>query len=45
MAKTMAIEEGRRIKPHTILRQAADHPVLPAFPESQYLSGFLLEIL
>ncbi len=45
MAKTKAIEEGRRIKPHTILRQAADHPVPPAFPESQYLSGFLLEIL
>ncbi len=44
MAKTMAIEEGRRIKPHTILRQAADHPVLSSFPESQYLSGFLLEI-
>lgn len=45
MAKTMAIEVGRKIRVHTTLTQAADHPVLPSFPESQYLSGFLLEIV
>ena len=44
MAKGVAREEGRTIKIHTNLMQAADHPTLPFFPESRYLSGFLLEV-
>lgn len=43
MAKGVAREEGRTMKVHTTLAQAADHPFLPLFPESRYLSGFLLE--
>ncbi len=44
MARQVAHEEGRRVNPRSVLSQAADHPVDPSCPESQYLSGFLLEV-
>ena len=44
MIKQVAQEEGRVLQIKTTLGQASDHPVDPAFPESRYLSGFLLEV-
>ncbi len=44
MAKQVAREEGRMMRIKARLGQASDHPTDPAFPESRYLSGFLLEV-
>ena len=44
MVKQVAQEEGRVLLIKTKLEQSSDHPVDPAFPESRYLSGFLLEV-
>jgi 23S rRNA (cytosine1962-C5)-methyltransferase len=44
MVKQVAKEEGRLVQIKCILEQSSDHPVDPAFPESRYLSGFLLEV-
>lgn len=44
MVKQVAQEEGRVLQIKTKLEQSSDHPVDPAFPESRYLSGFLLEV-
>jgi 23S rRNA (cytosine1962-C5)-methyltransferase len=44
MVKQVAKEEGRVLQIKTTLAQSSDHPVDPAFSESRYLSGFLLEV-
>ena len=44
MVKQVAKEEGRVLQIKTTLTQSSDHPVDPAFSESRYLSGFLLEV-
>lgn len=44
MVKQVAQEEGRVLQIKTKLEQSSDHPVDLAFPESRYLSGFLLEV-
>ena len=44
MVKQVAKEEGRVVQIKTTLGQSSDHPMDPAFPESRYLSGFLLEV-
>jgi 23S rRNA (cytosine1962-C5)-methyltransferase len=44
LVKQVAKEEGRLVQIKCILEQSSDHPVDPAFPESRYLSGFLLEV-
>jgi 23S rRNA (cytosine1962-C5)-methyltransferase len=44
MVKQVAKEEGRVLQIKTTLTQSSDHPVEPAFSESRYLSGFLLEV-
>jgi 23S rRNA G2069 N7-methylase RlmK/C1962 C5-methylase RlmI len=44
MVKQVAKEEGRVLQIKTTLGQSSDHPVDPAFSESRYLSGFLLEV-
>ncbi|MCW3077429.1 MAG: RlmI/RlmK family rRNA methyltransferase [Bacteroidetes bacterium] len=37
-----AIEAGRNVKVLTYLHQPADHPVIPYFPEGEYLKGMVL---
>jgi 23S rRNA (cytosine1962-C5)-methyltransferase len=44
MVKQVAKEEGRVVQIKTTLGQSSDHPMDSAFPESRYLSGFLLEV-
>jgi 23S rRNA (cytosine1962-C5)-methyltransferase len=44
MVKQVAKEEARVLQIKTTLTQSSDHPVDPAFSESRYLSGFLLEV-
>lgn len=44
MVQTVAKEEGRSLRQRTELSQSGDHPVLENFPESRYLTGFLLEV-
>ena len=44
MVKQVAKEEGRLVQVKCAFEQSSDHPVDPAFPESRYLSGFLLEV-
>jgi len=43
--KRVAHEEKRGLRQREILTQASDHPVDVAFPESEYLTGFLLETI
>ncbi|NBU68020.1 MAG: class I SAM-dependent rRNA methyltransferase [Verrucomicrobia bacterium] len=45
VVKRSAQEAGRRVFRREILTQASDHPVDVAFPESEYLTGFLLETI
>lgn len=40
-----AIDAGRDVQIIQPLSQAADHPILLSFPESEYLKGFLCRIL
>jgi len=44
MVKQVAKEEGRNVHVQCTYEQSSDHPVDSAFPESRYLSGFLLEV-
>ena len=44
MVKQVAKEEERVVQIKTALGQSSDHSMDPAFPESRYLSGFLLEV-
>ena len=44
MVKQVAKEEGRNVHVQCTFEQSSDHPVDSAFPESRYLSGFLLEV-
>ncbi|NDB94696.1 MAG: class I SAM-dependent rRNA methyltransferase [Verrucomicrobia bacterium] len=44
IVRQVAKKEGRLVQIKCILEQSSDHPVDPAFPESRYLSGFLLEV-
>ena len=45
VVKRSAQEAGRRVFRREILTQASDHPVDISFPESEYLTGFLLETI
>jgi len=45
VVKRSAQDAGRRVFRREILTQASDHPVDVAFPESEYLTGFLLETI
>jgi len=42
--KPAAHEAGKGVIRREILSQASDHPVDILFPESEYLTGFLLEV-
>ena len=44
VVKTAAHEAGKGVVRRQILGQAGDHPVDVLFPESEYLTGFLLEV-
>jgi len=44
VVKTTAHEAGKGVIRREILGQASDHPVDVQFPESEYLTGFLLEV-
>ena len=44
VVKTAAHEAGKSVIRREILSQASDHPVDILFPESEYLTGFLLEV-
>jgi len=44
VVKTSAHEAGKGVIRREILGQASDHPVDVQFPESEYLTGFLLEV-
>ena len=44
MVKQVAQEERRLVQVKCTFEQSSDHPMDPAFPESRYLSGFLLEV-
>ena len=44
VVKTAAHEAGKGVIRREILNQASDHPVDILFPESEYLTGFLLEV-
>lgn len=44
VVKTAAHEAGKGVLRREILGQAGDHPVDVLFPESEYLTGFLLEV-
>jgi 23S rRNA (cytosine1962-C5)-methyltransferase len=44
VVRTSAHEAGKGVIRREILGQAADHPVDLLFPESEYLTGFLLEV-
>lgn len=45
IVKRVAHEEKRGLRQVALLGQALDHPIDPFFPESEYLSGLLLEVL
>ena len=44
VVKTSAHEAGKGVIRREILGQSSDHPVDVQFPESEYLTGFLLEV-
>jgi len=44
MVKQVAKEESRLVHVQSTYEQSSDHPVDSAFPESRYLTGFLLEV-
>lgn len=44
VVRTSAHEAGKGVIRREILGQAADHPVDLLFPESEYLTGFLVEV-
>ena len=44
VVKRSAHEAGQGVRQREILGQASDHPVDILFPESEYLTGFLLEV-
>ena len=44
MIQTLAVEEKRGATFLRTLSQAADHPHLSSFPESQYLTGWMVEL-
>ena len=44
VVKQSAHEAGKGVMRKEILGQASDHPVDVLFPESEYLTGFLLEV-
>jgi len=45
VVKTAAHETGKGVIRRAILGQASDHPIDILFPESEYLTGFLLEVV
>jgi len=45
MTKSAASDSGKNFRLVKELTQAADHPVLLAMPETQYLKGVILEVL
>ena len=44
VVKTAAHEAGKGVLRKEILGQASDHPIDVLFPESEYLTGFILEV-
>jgi 23S rRNA (cytosine1962-C5)-methyltransferase len=38
-------ELGRTLRLEAITTQSADHPILPAIPETEYLKGFVLTVV
>ncbi len=45
VCRAAAADAGRALRVRAAYRQAADHPVLLAVPETAYLKGLLLEVL
>jgi 23S rRNA G2069 N7-methylase RlmK/C1962 C5-methylase RlmI len=44
MVKRVAHEEKRGLRQVALLGQSSDHPIDLFFPESEYLTGLLLEV-
>jgi 23S rRNA (cytosine1962-C5)-methyltransferase len=40
-----AADAKRTVRLVKVLTQSADHPILPAIPETEYLRGLLLEVM
>jgi 23S rRNA (cytosine1962-C5)-methyltransferase len=40
-----SVDAGRRVQILQRLSQSADHPVMPSFPESEYLKGLICRVL
>jgi 23S rRNA (cytosine1962-C5)-methyltransferase len=40
-----SVDAKRSVRIVSYLAQALDHPILPQIPETEYLKGFLLQVL
>jgi len=45
IALDAAFDAGKQLLLRRVFRQAPDHPILPAVPETEYLKGFLFEVM
>ena len=45
MVLDAAIDAKKTLRVLKILTQSADHPILPAIPETEYLKGLMLQVV